>query len=589
MQSTKDGKQLTEHSQKCNHFLLVFFPKYVIFIRMDSNPIIQKFFHTRFPNLRFSSIRKLSFLYLVLFFINCGFEKPSSIKFLFPMSTAERASEQPIINDPILANTLSSLLTNQGSLYPPFSPDTNHYTLTLSSGTTSLALTPTTSDPESTISINGVPINSGTLSPSIALQTGSNTITIIVRTRNGVENTYTILANVVTDYLVKVNISGLVGTINLNSNSDSLAININGIFAFPSSRVNGSLYSLEIISKPTTQFCAITSSPNNNLPYGTINNSDVLLEVECKNGYLYNGTVYQVFPIPTIPSLNQLTTMAGNYPTRSSGFTDDIGNLARFNNPIAIATDGNSIFVADIFNDRIRKLEIATNTVTTLSTIIGPHGIATDGIFLYVSSFSNHTIVRVPVTGGSPLVIAGGVQGNLDETGTNARFNVPTYLTTDGKNLYITDRGNNQIRKYSIATGVVSTIVTGLNGPNGITTDSNFLYIANTEDNNILRYDLNLGGPADIFATGLTSPYGLTMDGSNLYVFEGSGKSIKKITKTSASISTLISAVGYQDGLLSGTAQICTIPSPCDSSLTTDGNFLFIADRHNHSIRKIGP
>lgn len=47
--------------------------------------------------------------------------------------------------------------------------------------------------------------------------------------------------------------------------------------------------------------------------------------------------------------------------------------------------------------------------------------------------------------------------------------------------------------------------------------------------------------------------------------------------------------MGYTDGTLGSTAQICTSGNPCDSSLTTDGVFLYIADRYNHSIRKIGP
>lgn len=533
--------------------------------------------------------RILSFFFqlvLTSLFLGCGFDKPKSIPFFFQLPSEEGTPEQPILST---GNELSNILPSLGTLYPPFSPTTSSYTLTLSNGTGSVQITPTASDTEASITVNGMSVNSGSTSPSIALQSGQNTITIIVRAQNGTERTYTVLANVVSDYLAKVNLTGLSGEIRVRCNSDELSLNTDGVFAFPSSLPNASNYAVEILSKPNTQFCAITTSPNNNLPYGTISNADVILGIECKNGYLYNGTIYQTYPVPTIPSLNQLSTMAGSFPTRESGFVDDVGFAARFDNPIAIATDGTHIYVADIFNSRVRKLNISTREVSTLATSPGPHGIATDGIYVYVTSHSNHIINRIPVGGGTAFTIAGSVSGNTDGVGTLARFNVPTYLTTDGVNVYITDRGNDQIRKYSIATGEVTTLVTGLSDPNGITTDGDYLYIANTSANNILKYDLKLGGPSTIFAGGLTSPYGLTMDGENLYVFEGTGKSIKKIVLSSGTISTLISSVGYQDGLLSGAAQICSTLSPCDSSLTTDGNFLYISDRHNHSIRKIGP
>lgn len=491
----------------------------------------------------------------------------------------------------VLNSGLSNLVVSQGTLYPVFSTSTTSYLVTLSSGTTSMTVTPTASDPLATITVNGISVTSGNASGNITLSSGSNTIIVQVTEQDGTIKTTTINANVVTNFLVKVNITGLLGTLVLTNNSESLSLTANGEFTFPTSLLNGSSYSVAIISKPSSQFCAITSAPNNNLPYGTIS-ADITMIIQCSSGYLYNGTVYQTFPIPSIPSLIQLTTMAGAYPTSTLGNTDATGSAARFDNPIAIATDGSNIYVADIFNNAIRKVQISDNSVSTIATSAGPHGIATDGLYVYVTSFNTHVINRVPVGGGTVQTIAGTVNtsGNLDGQGISARFNTPTYLTTDGSNIYITDRGNNQIRKYSIATGNVTTIVTGLTSPNGITNDGTYLYIANSGVNNIMRYNLNLGGAATVFATGgFTSPYGLAMDGSNLYVFEGSGKQIKKVVISTGAISILISAVGYTDGTLGSTAQICTSGNPCDSSLTTDGVFLYIADRYNHSIRKIGP
>ncbi|MEM7182419.1 MAG: cadherin-like beta sandwich domain-containing protein [Spirochaetota bacterium] len=487
-------------------------------------------------------------------------------------------------------NALSNLSSSNGTLYPSFSSATTSYLITLSSSTTSLNLTPTANSSVASITVNGTSVTSGSASAGISLSSGSNSIPVIVTAEDGSTKTYSITANVATDYIVSVTVSGLSGTLAMSNNSDTLSITTDGTYTFASSLANGASYSAAITSKPSSQFCAITSAPNNNLPYGTIASADVSMTVSCNTGYLYNGTIYQTYPIPSIASLSQLSTMAGSYPTKSSGSSDGTGTAASFNNPIDIATDGTYIYVADIFNNAIRKVKIADNTVTNIATVPGAHGVATDGVYVYAASYNTHSIYRVSVNGGTVQQIAGsGSSGNTDAQGTSAEFNTPTYLTTDGTDIFITDRGNNQIRKYSIATGIVSTLVTGLNGPNGIVADTNYLYIANSNSNTILRYDLNAGGAASTFVSSLNRPYGLALDGSNLYVLQAGSRTITKVVISSVTSTNIISSSGYQDGTLGSTAQICNASGNCDSSMTTDGINLYFADRNNHSIRKFSP
>ena len=83
-----------------------------------------------------------------------------------------------------------------------------------------------------------------------------------------------------------------------------------------------------------------------------------------------------------------------------------------------------------------------------------------------------------------------GHKGNADGTGATASFSYPVGITIDSSaNLYVTDFGNNAIRKITPA-GVVTTIpsTTGtlrLDAPAGIAVDaSSKLYI--TDDNGVL-------------------------------------------------------------------------------------------------------
>lgn len=87
---------------------------------------------------------------------------------------------------------LSNLSANQGTLSPVFSSDTLDYTMEVSNAITSIAITPTVADLNSTITVNGVSVVNGQASGNLTLSVGTNVITVIVTAQNSVTKTYTI-------------------------------------------------------------------------------------------------------------------------------------------------------------------------------------------------------------------------------------------------------------------------------------------------------------------------------------------------------------------------------------------------------------
>ncbi|EOD05159.1 hypothetical protein EMIHUDRAFT_220272 [Emiliania huxleyi CCMP1516] len=102
------------------------------------------------------------------------------------------------------------------------------------------------------------------------------------------------------------------------------------------------------------------------------------------------------------------------------GDIDAVGGTAQFNHPhgVAISPDGSALFVADFGNDKIRRVEVAIGAVTTLAgsgwggdadgvgvaaQFYYPHGVAisSDGGALFVSDMDNHKIRRVEVATGA--------------------------------------------------------------------------------------------------------------------------------------------------------------------------------------------
>ncbi|NOT99899.1 MAG: hypothetical protein HOO97_12535, partial [Sideroxydans sp.] len=170
--------------------------------------------------------------------------------------------------------------------------------------------------------------------------------------------------------------------------------------------------------------------------------------------------------IRKITSAGVVTTVAGSAVT--PGITDGTGAVARFNGPGGIAIDATgNLFVADTGNHTIRKITSA-GVVTTVAGTAGlsgstdatgtatkfntPFGVTVDSAGnLFVADTYNNTIRKID-TLGVVTTVAGtaGVSGSTNATGAAASFSSPTHITVDpAGNLFVTDMGNNMIRKVT--------------------------------------------------------------------------------------------------------------------------------------------
>ncbi|MFA6902825.1 MAG: hypothetical protein WC236_07080 [Gallionellaceae bacterium] len=320
---------------------------------------------------------------------------------------------------------------------------------------------------------------------------------------------------------------------------------------------------------------------------------------------------------------NSVTTLAGS---GSPGALDTTGLSATFNLPSDITTDGNNLYLADNWNHKIRRINISTGATSTLAgsgaqgsmdatataaSFNYPSGITNDGINIYIADTYNHKIRKITLPTGVVTTLAGsGVSGYLDGTGSSSQFNLPTGITTDNFNLYISDNANHRIRKIVLSTGVVSTFAgsgnpgfldaTGtmaqFDSPQGLTTDGTYLYVADNGNNRIRKVELGTGivstlagsgssGAADgtgIIGASFNSPGNLTTDGTNLFVTDNGNHRIRKVVIASTVVSTV---AGSGQGSTDAIGQVASFKLP--KGIITDGSKLFIADTGNHKIRKI--
>jgi len=116
---------------------------------------------------------------------------------------------------------LSALTISQGTLTPSFASTVTSYTDVVGNNITSLTITPTTSDTNATVKINGTPVTPGVSSSPINLSTGSNSLNVLVTAQDGITTR---------DYVINVTRSPVFGT---DSSLSALYISTGTLAALP--------------------------------------------------------------------------------------------------------------------------------------------------------------------------------------------------------------------------------------------------------------------------------------------------------------------------------------------------------------------
>ena len=319
----------------------------------------------------------------------------------------------------------------------------------------------------------------------------------------------------------------------------------------------------------------------------------------------YNGAPFQCVVIngsgsvtsspPAVLSISAspyltITTLAGS--AGNSGSIDGLNNSALFNNPRGIAVDNNTnVYVADMYNHVIRKLTLsgADWAVTTIAGLAGssgntdginsnarfngPYGLVVNGggTVIYVADTGNNTVRKLTLSGTNWVVstIAGlaGSSGSTDGTNGSSRFRYPIGIARDSTgNLYVTDEGNNTIRKLAPSgTNWVASTIAGKAGYSGSTDGVN----VNARFN---------------------APYGIAVDGSgNIYVADKNNCTIRRVKLVGGNWTvTTIAGLAYNSGSADGLGiPTARFASPTGVAVDGGGNF-YVADLNN-TIRWLTP
>jgi sugar lactone lactonase YvrE len=340
-------------------------------------------------------------------------------------------------------------------------------------------------------------------------------------------------------------------------------------------------------------------------------------------GDAFNHTIRKITPAGVV------TTLAGS--PGAAGAVDATGSDARFRQPSGVAVDGaGNVYVTDTNNNTIRRVTPA-GVVTTIAGLAQtggstdgtgsaarfntPRGIVIDNTgMLFVADTNNSKIRQLTAAGVVTTLAGAGLLGDVDGTGTAARFNNPWGIAVDSAGtLYVADTTNDTIRK--ITTGAVVTTLAGFRGsfgsadgyrvnarfarPNGVAVGADgTVYVADSINHTVRKITPSgfvttlaglAGSPGSTDGTGsaarFSGPRGVAVDNAGVvYVTDGSNHTIRRITP--AGVVTTIAGLAGSSGSADGAGDTARFNLPSGITVDSAGT-LFVTDGINHTIRMV--
>ncbi|CAN5383756.1 hypothetical protein BH09BAC6_BH09BAC6_02480 [soil metagenome] len=487
---------------------------------------------------------------------------------------------------------LANLSLSSGSLAPAFATGTFSYTATVSNVTTSITVTPTTSDPASTVTVNGVTVTSGNPSADILLNVGTNVISTIVTSQDGsLTQTYTVtvtrppssdagLANLtpsegslnpafdagVSSYTLNVHNAATAITIIPVTHDSTSTIKVNGI---PVVSGNESA-AIPVSVGPNTVIVLVTAQDSITTRADTI----TVMRAASSNAALASlsistGTLYPSFD-PAIFCYNTSVANAVSSVTITPVVLDSTATITV--NGTAVTSGAASDPVSlNVGKDTITTVVTAQNGITQLVyTIIVtrvslPPALAYSGPQIY-----NVGTAITPLTPASSGVAAPAYSRHKINLGSG--FDGPGALAVDtAGNIYVADANNSAIKKIPVGGGPVITLDTCFYGPLGVAVDpAGNVYVADAGNGLVKKIPAG-GGRTVILSTSIYYPTGIALDKrGNIYVTDSSEGRLYKIP-----------AGGGPPVLLSS-----SFTQPYGVAPDNDGN-IYVADAGNGAVYKI--
>jgi len=372
---------------------------------------------------------------------------------------------------------LTDLKFSNGTLSPQFDANTNSYTTTVINAIASITVVPFTADPNATVTVNGTSVAPGARSGSLPLSVGTNTITVIVTSSDGVTtNTYT------TTVTRQQSTDALIASVSLNPVATLVGTTGPGYLNFTAS-VTNSTTSIQLVPTAKDATATITVngaaviSGNASAPITLNVGSNVITTIVTAQDGSTTKTI--IVTVNRAPSSNAgLANLSVSNGTLTPAFATGVTNYSA-----SVPNTTTTVTITPVTSDatatvKVNGATVASGTASSgISLALGPNTITTVVTAQNGSTTQTYTttITRVPSSNAllasiktNPVETLVGATGpgylNFTAGAANSTTGIQVIPTAKDATAMITVNGS------AVASGTASQSIPLNVGPNTITT-----------------------------------------------------------------------------------------------------------------------
>jgi len=380
--------------------------------------------------------------------------------------------------------TLANLATSSGTLTPAFSSGTTAYTESVDNTVTATTVTPTTTDTNAKVTVNGVAVSSGTASHSIPLAVGPNTITTDVTAQDGVTTqTYTVtITRAASSNAILSSLALSSGTLTpsfvstTTSYTASVANTITSITVTPKTSV--------ATSTVTVNGIAVNSGTASGAIALNVGSNTITTLVTAQNGTntkSYKVTVTRA--ASNIATLSNLAISAGTlspaFATGTMAYTASVDNTVTATTATPTVTDVtatvtvNGVTVSSGTASHSIPLAVGPNTITT--GVTAQDGVTTQTYTVTITraASSNATLSGLGLSSGTltPAFVStttsytASVANTATSITVTPKTGVPTSTVTVNGTAVTSGTASGAIA-LNVGSNIITTLVTAQNGTN---------------------------------------------------------------------------------------------------------------------------
>ncbi|QEL18202.1 thioredoxin-like domain-containing protein [Limnoglobus roseus] len=283
-----------------------------------------------------------------------------------------------------------------------------------------------------------------------------------------------------------------------------------------------------------------------------------------------------------------------------------------------------------VLNEKPIRFDLARFRETGDTPLFFPGKVFADekGGRLFIADSTHHRIVVTDLDGTKKEIIGGGTPGYRDGSFTDVRFDDPQGMALDGETLYVADRKNHSIRALDLKAKTAMTVAgigkqdgefasrrldafvdaksMGLNSPWDVLIVGRQMFIAMAGHHQIWVMDLDakkikpfagngreniVDGP--LYAASFAQPSGLTSDGQFLYVADSEGSAVRKLAiNGEGTVSTFVGRPGDRGALFffgDQDGKLAAAKLQHALAVQSYAGKLLVADTYNSKLKEIDP